>query len=218
MSSSDRIGAQQFFEPDVNSVGKGEFVPQLPVAMIEFDLMEDEDHPVPMEEFTAPPTPEEVRRSVEKELYEQLESQVETLRREDTAAFQEIAQRLQAGLDARLDRIARRAIELSMAVAERLIRDRIDRDPAVVERALRGALTSIETETRATVVAHPDDASYLRSQDGLFAELGIDAVVEDPSQRRGGCLIDVDRAGYDLSVVTQLRTLLEDVDRILEES
>lgn len=209
-------GGAAFFQPDVMPSGKGDFVAELPVHMIEFDDLDV--GPESMEEFVAPPSEEEIRRAVESELYEKMEAEVETLRRQDEIVFQELAFSLKDTLDVRLERIARRSVELAMAIAERIIRDRVEHDPEMVVRAVHDVLTRVESDTKATVTAHPDDAKLLRTHPDLLADLGIETVLEDPRQARGGALIDVDRAGWDVSIVTQLRSLQEEIERILEAS
>jgi len=216
MSSSraSESGAASFFQPDVKSTGKGQFVPELPVHLIEIET--EDGGPESMEEFIAPPSEDEIRRAVEAELYEKMETDVENLRRQDELVFEELAFSLRDTLEVRLERMARRSVELAMAIAERIIRDRVEHDPEMVVRAVHDVLSRVENDTRATVTAHPDDASLLRSHPDLLADLGIETVLDDPRQARGGALIDVDRAGWDVSIVTQLRGLQEEIDRILE--
>mgnify|MGYP006293003333 FL=1 len=218
MSSFDpgALSSAENFVPDVDSVGAGTFVPEVVArAAVEPPARHD---PTPLDDYDPTPTEEELRAMLQIEMRDELAAEIQRLRGEDAAAFQELAQSIRSAAEERLDTIARRAVELSMAVAERLVRDRIDRDPAVVERALREALASIDAASGVTVHAHPDDATYLRSQTELLSELGVEQVVDDPRQRRGGCLIDVGKAGWDLTVITQLASLQESIDRLLEAS
>lgn len=215
--SSSKPGAlarPENFVADVAEVGRTHFVPEsLAVAQ---EKPADE-RVRDMEEFLAGPTEDELRAQFQAEMEEQLRDEIQRLRQEDAASFSTLADSIRASNEERLDTIARRAVELSVALAERVIRDRIDRDPEVIERAVRDALSSIDYGTGAVVHAHPDDATYLRAQEGLLAELGIADVVDDARQRRGGCLIDVGRAGWDLTVITQLSALQDSIDQVLEE-
>lgn len=218
MSSSEpgaavRAGA---FVPDVDTVGKTAFVPEV-VARAAPEVPSRHE-PTPLDDYDSTPTEEELRALLQDEMRQTLAAEVSRLRAEDAGSFQQLAQAVREANEERMDRIARRAVELAMTVAERLVRDRIDRDPEVVERALREAVAGIDEGTGITVRVHPDDGAYLRTQEETLAALGIAEVIDDPRQRRGGCLLDVGRAGWDISLVSQLAALQETLERVLEES
>lgn len=217
MSSSEpgALARVEFFQPDVPTVGQSHFVPE--AAATRTPPAEDESVK-DMEEFRAGPTEEELRALFRREMEETLQSELARIRGEDAQAFQELGRSIHDANRERLDTIAKRAVELSVALAERLVRDRIDRDPEVIQRVLREALEGIDAGSAVTVHAHPDDASYLRSHPDVLSELGVSEVIDDPRQRRGGCLIDAGSAGWDVTVITQLSTLQDAIDRVLEAS
>lgn len=220
MSSFDvgPVTTAEFFVPDVEGSGTERFEPE--VVRAGRDEPEDTElpEPVDLEDYHPGPSEDEIRATCRAEMKAELEAELERQRSGDREAFGTLAEEIRRASESRLDAMAERAAELAFAVAERLIRDRVDRDPTVVERALREVIGGIEGSNGLTVHVHPEDAAYLRSQSETLDELGIEQVVDDPRQRRGGCRVDDGSRGWDLAVVTQLTRLQETIDTALESS
>ena len=220
MSSFDvgPVAAAGLFVPDVQNAGAERFEPEAVRATREQPEETDLSEPVEIEDYQPGPSEEEIRAACRAEMKEELEAELQRQRAGDEEAFAQLADAIQRANESRLESITERAAELAFAVAERLIRDRVDRDPAVIERALRDVLGGIEASNGISVYAHPDDAAYLRSHPDLLSGLGVEDVIDEPRQRRGGCRVDDGSRGWDLTVVTQLTRLQETIDGALEAS
>ncbi len=220
MSSFDvgPVTTAEFFVPDVEGSGTERFEPE--VVRAGRDEPEDTElpEPVDLDDYHPGPSEDEIRATCRAEMKAELEAELERQRSGDREAFGTLAEEIRRASESRLEAMAERAAELAFAVAERLIRDRVERDPTVVERALREVIGGIEASNGLTVHVHPEDAAYLRSQSETLDELGIERVVDDPRQRRGGCRVDDGSRGWDLAVVTQLTRLQETIDTALESS
>ena len=217
MSSSDVAApvAPGAFVPDVPSCGPRPFEAEA-VAVARPQATKSEA--VELDEYRPGPSEEEIRAACRKEFEAEYEARLRERRREDAALFEKFVVEVREANDRRFDDLARRATELAVVIAQRLVRDRIDRDPRVVERSLVEAVRMIGQGRGLTVRVHPEDAKHLRAHPGRMSELGIDDVVEDLEQQRGGCFVDDGTNGWDMTFVSQLSHLQEAIEGALTSS
>ena len=217
MSSSDRGGLADpaVFVADVMDLRPPEFVPEGMVAPAAMRRQTEEA--MGLDEFREGPTPEQIREECEREFEAEFRRKLAEERAADRQQLETLARVLREDGEARQERLARKCMQLAMAVAERVVRDRIDRDPETIERVLRDAVSGIDAVGALVVFVHEADAAYLRAHEELLEEIGVIDVRVDPQQRRGGCRIELDESAWDASVIGQLGRLHEAIARVLEK-
>lgn len=147
------------------------------------------------------------------------ERQAESERRRDAenqAFCRELAARLEAEWRAAMAAVAKRGVELALAMAERILRREVARDPDVLARALEALLYRVPSGAQLAVTAHPEDAAWLQAQPELCARLRVVSVQADRRVARGGCQVACDRRQWDLTVPGQLEALAEAIEAAVE--
>lgn len=107
-----------------------------------------------------------------------------------------------AGLDEQVDEAL---ATLALNIAQQVLRREIASDPqqiVAVVREARAALRDVQGTLR--IVVHPDEAAAVR---GMFSDHdGLSAVQvdEDPTLRRGGCIVSTDVSRVDARLETRV--------------
>jgi flagellar biosynthesis/type III secretory pathway protein FliH len=109
-----------------------------------------------------------------------------------------------AGLAGELDR----TVELARLLAERLLGESLALEPERVVALARAAIAEARGARRVTVVAHPEDASFLEAAlDSLASGAEVVRVIADPARARHSLRLETDIGVLDAELAPQLERL-----------
>lgn len=127
----------------------------------------------------------------------------------------QLADEVRREVEAALDTLAARTVEMARLMAEKLVRREVAADPEVLVRALETVLYKVEAGVSLQVTVHPDDAAWLKDHPELRDRLRIAEVKDDRRLQRGGALVRTRDEEWDVTVERQLSVLGEALDEAL---
>ncbi len=112
-------------------------------------------------------------------------------------------------LEAQADeRALDRAVALARLLAERVLGEQLSLAPDKIASLARAALAEAKGARRATIVAHPEDATILER---AISSLGLDAeairIQKDGARARGNLRVETDIGALDAEIAPQLERL-----------
>jgi flagellar assembly protein FliH len=111
-------------------------------------------------------------------------------------------------------------LQLSMEIAKQVIRKEIEGDPEVIARSVRSALRFLSDKSMVRVLISPEDLREVRRLSSDLSEtyrIGKLQVAEDPSIRRGGCIIETGFGRINGTIDDQLAELAREMTEEFEE-
>ncbi len=174
-----------------------------------------EDHPSDgLTGFLARLEPEEreaLYQLVESELRERVRAELEAenarWRQEREAMLQQLADELRRHTDTVLEEVARRCVELAIAMAEQVVRCRLEVDRESLLRALETIVYRAPRGTKFTLLANPEDIAFLREHAAALEALGIEEIHPDRRITPGGCTITAGGQEWDYTVEGRLERI-----------
>ncbi|NOY62508.1 MAG: flagellar assembly protein FliH [Gammaproteobacteria bacterium] len=122
--------------------------------------------------------------------------------------FNKLMQSLAKPFEALDDQVEQELLALVLAVARQLLRREIKTDPGQIVAVIREALTAIPVVSRGGAIhLHSEDAELARQALSLTGDEELWRIIEDPSQRRGGCRVVTDTSQVDASVEARLAAI-----------
>lgn len=149
------------------------------------------------------PVPETIGAAVVSDDLDRYRQLFERVVRETVAYRERALQELQPPL-----------LELTLALVRAIIGRETTLDPTLIEYTLTQSLKHLHLASRLVVRLHATDLAHVRARPELLE--GVQAQVElvaDERIERGGCLIESDRGGLDVTLATQLQCLAEALGR-----
>lgn len=125
------------------------------------------------------------------------------------------AAELAGTVESGLGEIARSAATLAVQLAGKITRSLVPIDDQILVRGIQTALFKIPGNHPIHLVAHPDDADWLKSRPELLSNLNIGEITCDRRLQRGGCLVQSGGREVDATLDGQLEALSEVVEEAI---
>jgi flagellar assembly protein FliH len=211
---------------DTTSFGLLDFVPDVVgahttvfrVALPHGPAEEDTGAPSEMPDRLDPTllsSQDQIRMEVEHELREQMQVQLDALQEDVDRRLREFAEHFERHRDESERQLREAAAELALAAARRLVCGEIERDPKIIARVVEEAVAEVATDTTVTLRVHPLDGEHLREQTEFLKRLRVTEVVDDPTLRAGGCVVESANRAWDASLDTRVAAVEERVQAAL---
>lgn len=108
------------------------------------------------------------------------------------------------------------ALKLAMVIAKKIIVREADVDPEAIAGVIRNALGMAESSVVIRMRVHPEVADYCLHQRQLLAIPDDVAIVADPAFSPGDCIVETETGEVDARIETQLKVLVEALEREIE--
>ncbi len=109
-------------------------------------------------------------------------------------------------------------VELAVAIAEKLLHGSIADNPERIQPIINDAIRRITDKNRVIIKVNPEDAPATRHyREHILAtltDIRSLEVTEDPTQSRGGCIIETQLGFIDASLKTKIATLHAVIQRL----
>ena len=123
-----------------------------------------------------------------------------------------VAVAYQRGTEELEGRVAEELLELALHIARQVVRSSIQCRPDRVLDVVREAILALPTQHgHPTLIAHPEDASLVRTH--LAEQLAHSnwRIIEDPGLERGGCRVENGASEIDATIATRWRRVVESI-------
>lgn len=160
---------------------------------------------------------QQAQEEMDRQIKQRVEQEAQTVRREQTRAFEDAAADLVAQFEAAMDNqlhcLERRVAELVAGIVEKVISQKVAADDEIVLDVTREALRQLDDAQSLTVMVHPDDEQTLNEHHERLLEvagrLESIEIATNTDIQPGGCLLDSDAGEVDARIQSQLNAILD---------